>query len=63
MLFAALLIAVCLIFSIMGHFYTYVNPDRLDEMFSEDTIDDEKNLKRHPRDEVPLKKLGRNSKI
>nr|XP_023682684.1 solute carrier family 15 member 2-like isoform X1 [Paramormyrops kingsleyae]XP_023682685.1 solute carrier family 15 member 2-like isoform X1 [Paramormyrops kingsleyae]XP_023682686.1 solute carrier family 15 member 2-like isoform X1 [Paramormyrops kingsleyae]XP_023682688.1 solute carrier family 15 member 2-like isoform X1 [Paramormyrops kingsleyae] len=63
-LFAALLVAVCLIFSIMGHFYTYVNPDRLDEMFSEDTIDDnEKNSKRHPGEEVPLKNVARNTKI
>lgn len=41
LLFAALLVAVSIIFSIMAYFYTYVDPDQLDKTFREDT-DDEK---------------------
>ncbi|XP_059418248.1 solute carrier family 15 member 2-like [Carassius carassius] len=40
-LFAGLLVAVSIIFSIMAYFYTYVDPDQLDKTFREDT-DDEK---------------------
>ncbi|TRY84832.1 hypothetical protein DNTS_002276 [Danionella cerebrum] len=36
LLFAALLVAVSIIFSIMGYFYTYVDPD---QMFKEEAID------------------------
>uniref|UniRef100_A0A8C1SGK6 Solute carrier family 15 member 2 n=1 Tax=Cyprinus carpio TaxID=7962 RepID=A0A8C1SGK6_CYPCA len=41
LLFAGLLVAVSIIFSIMAYFYTYVDPDQLDKTFREDT-DDEK---------------------
>ncbi|XP_052420474.1 solute carrier family 15 member 2 [Carassius gibelio] len=41
LLFAGLLVAVSIIFSIMAYFYTYVDPDQLDKIFEEDT-DDEK---------------------
>jgi len=41
LLFAALLVAVSIIFSIMAYFYTYVDPDQLDKIFREDA-DDEK---------------------
>uniref|UniRef100_A0A8C1D0V4 Solute carrier family 15 member 2 n=1 Tax=Cyprinus carpio carpio TaxID=630221 RepID=A0A8C1D0V4_CYPCA len=41
LLFAGLLVAVSIIFSIMAYFYTYVDPDQLDKIFREDT-DDEK---------------------
>lgn len=41
LLFAGLLVAVSIIFSIMAYFYTYVDPDQLDKIFGEET-DDEK---------------------
>uniref|UniRef100_A0A673JXG7 Solute carrier family 15 member 2-like n=1 Tax=Sinocyclocheilus rhinocerous TaxID=307959 RepID=A0A673JXG7_9TELE len=44
LLFAGLLVAVSIIFSIMAYFYTYVDPDQLDKIFREDT-DDEKMVK------------------
>ncbi|XP_036449452.1 solute carrier family 15 member 2 [Colossoma macropomum] len=36
LLFAALLVAVSIIFSIMSYFYTYVDPDQLDKLFKEE---------------------------
>ncbi|XP_072542225.1 solute carrier family 15 member 2 isoform X2 [Salminus brasiliensis] len=39
-LFAALLVAVSIIFSIMAYFYTYVDPDHLDKMLKEDAKED-----------------------
>lgn len=36
LLFGGLLVAVCIIFSIMAYFYTYVDPDQLDKLFHED---------------------------
>lgn len=36
MLFAVLLVAVCGVFSVMAHFYTYVNAHRLDKMDAND---------------------------
>lgn len=48
-LFAGLLVAVSIIFSIMAHFYTYVDPDQLDKLFKDETnecnMDDLKNDK------------------
>ncbi|KAL0184619.1 hypothetical protein M9458_020315, partial [Cirrhinus mrigala] len=41
LLFAGLLVAVSIIFSIMAYFYTYVDPDQLDKMFG-DEKDNEK---------------------
>lgn len=39
-LFAALLVAVSIIFSIMAYFYTYVDADQLDKIYGEDTKDE-----------------------
>ncbi|XP_051998894.1 solute carrier family 15 member 2 [Xyrauchen texanus] len=39
LLFASLLLAVSIIFSIMAYFYTYVDPDQLDKIFKEDADD------------------------
>ncbi|XP_051564224.1 solute carrier family 15 member 2 [Myxocyprinus asiaticus] len=39
LLFACLLVAVSIIFSIMAYFYTYVDPDQLDKIFREDADD------------------------
>lgn len=34
-LFAALLVVVCFIFSIMAYFYTYIDPSRIEAQFTE----------------------------
>ncbi|KAB5584624.1 hypothetical protein PHYPO_G00109660 [Pangasianodon hypophthalmus] len=39
-LFASLLMCVCIIFSIMAYFYTYVDPAEIEEQFSEHEPDD-----------------------
>ena len=36
LLFASMLLGVCIIFSIMAHFYTYVDPDQMVKPYSED---------------------------
>ena len=35
-MFACLLVAVCIIFSIMAYFYTYVDPSQLDKLYQQD---------------------------
>ncbi|XP_037546881.1 solute carrier family 15 member 2-like [Nematolebias whitei] len=41
LLFAGLLLGVCIIFSIMAAFYTYANPEQLDKIYPEDSEKDE----------------------
>ncbi|XP_058258129.1 solute carrier family 15 member 1b [Hemibagrus wyckioides] len=41
-LFAGLLICVCIIFSIMAHYYTYIDPAEIEAQFSEYDPDDKK---------------------
>uniref|UniRef100_H2V5Q6 Solute carrier family 15 member 2 n=1 Tax=Takifugu rubripes TaxID=31033 RepID=H2V5Q6_TAKRU len=43
LLFACLLLGVCIIFSIMAHFYTYVDPDQMVKLYvgNSDKIDDD----------------------
>lgn len=41
-LFASLLIVVCVIFSIMAHFYTYINPAEIEAQFMKKSDDDDK---------------------
>ncbi|XP_010771863.1 solute carrier family 15 member 1 [Notothenia coriiceps] len=48
-LFASLLIAVCFIFSIMAHFYTYIDPTEIEAQFTkkvDEDDDDDKSLKK-----------------
>lgn len=47
LLFAGLLVAVSIIFSIMAYFYTYVDPDQLDKLFpdDDDNVDGSKSKK------------------
>ncbi|XP_030643431.1 solute carrier family 15 member 2 [Chanos chanos] len=53
LLFAALLVGVSIIFSIMAYFYTYVYPEELDKMFSQDNGDNnETGFKKDPSDIV-----------
>ncbi|GAA6074843.1 solute carrier family 15 member 1b isoform X1, partial [Tachysurus ichikawai] len=44
-LFAALLILVCIIFSIMAHYYTYIDPAEIEAQFSEFDPDDKEKKK------------------
>ncbi|CAB1347066.1 unnamed protein product [Coregonus sp. 'balchen'] len=53
LLFAGLLVAVCIIFSIMAYFYTYVDPDELDKLFPDKTVnEDEDGLKKDQTDHM-----------
>ncbi|XP_070831815.1 solute carrier family 15 member 1 [Chaetodon trifascialis] len=56
-LFASLLIVVCFIFSIMAHFYTYINPAEIEAQFkkTDDDDDDKSELK---ETEVEMVKKG-----
>lgn len=56
-LFASLLVAVCIIFSIMAYFYTYIDPAEIEAQFKMDTEDDENNKSKLQKLEV-----GRNKK-
>uniref|UniRef100_A0A668A043 Solute carrier family 15 member 1 n=1 Tax=Myripristis murdjan TaxID=586833 RepID=A0A668A043_9TELE len=44
-LFAALLVAVCVIFSIMAHFYTYIDPKEIEAQFQKKDDEDNKDFK------------------
>ncbi|XP_067117840.1 solute carrier family 15 member 2 [Osmerus mordax] len=55
LLFGGLLVAVCIIFSIMAYFYTYVDPNQLDKLFHED--------KGYNHDDGDLKKDKENENI
>lgn len=35
-LFAALLLAVCIIFAVMAYFYTYIDPNEIEAQFDEE---------------------------
>uniref|UniRef100_A0A8C7U585 Solute carrier family 15 member 2 n=1 Tax=Oncorhynchus mykiss TaxID=8022 RepID=A0A8C7U585_ONCMY len=53
LLFAGLLVAVCIIFSIMAYFYTYVDPGELDKLFPDKTVnEDEDDLKKDQTDDT-----------
>eukprot|EP00063_Salmo_salar_P046025 XP_014020860.1 PREDICTED: solute carrier family 15 member 2-like isoform X2 [Salmo salar] len=53
LLFAGLLVAVCIIFSIMAYFYTYVDPGELDKLFPDKTVnEDEDDLKKDQADDT-----------
>lgn len=43
-LFAALLVLVCIIFSIMAHYYTYINPAEIEAQFAEYDPDDKEKM-------------------
>ncbi|KAL3055939.1 hypothetical protein OYC64_018610 [Pagothenia borchgrevinki] len=67
LLFAGLLLGVCIIFSIMANFYTYVDPDQLDKTRMEDSgreedDDDEDHVKKKSND-VKLNKRGKSTRL
>lgn len=41
-LFAALLLVVCIIFAIMASFYTYIDPNEIEAQFSKEEKEDKK---------------------
>ncbi|KAK2839832.1 hypothetical protein Q5P01_013572 [Channa striata] len=55
-LFASLLIAVCVIFSIMAYFYTYIDPAEIEAQFKKDNEDDEDNKSKLRKLEVEMVK-------
>lgn len=65
LLFAGLLLGVCIIFSIMTCFYTYVNPEQLEKFYLKDSGnegDDDNNMKKKSND-VPLNKTGKDTRL
>lgn len=59
LLFAGLLVAVCIIFSIMAYFYTYVDPDHLDKMYKDDAGEEtEDDLQKSHTDGVSMRTIG-----
>uniref|UniRef100_A0A3P8U6D7 Solute carrier family 15 member 2 n=1 Tax=Amphiprion percula TaxID=161767 RepID=A0A3P8U6D7_AMPPE len=65
LLFASLLLGVCIIFSIMTCFYTYVNPEQLEKFYLENSGkegDNNENMKKKNND-VPLNKTGKGTRL
>ncbi|XP_037543084.1 solute carrier family 15 member 2 [Nematolebias whitei] len=62
LLFAGLLLGVCIIFSIMAAFYTYVNPEQLDKVFLEDSEKDEDDDNMKKKDLV-MKGTGKSTRL
>nr|BAM67012.1 peptide transporter 1 [Anguilla japonica] len=57
-LFAALLIAVCVIFAVMAYFYTYVDPTEIEAQFQKDDseTEKEKEKEKHEMDSISPEK-------
>nr|XP_046260443.1 solute carrier family 15 member 2 [Scatophagus argus]XP_046260444.1 solute carrier family 15 member 2 [Scatophagus argus] len=65
LLFACLLLGVCIIFSIMAHFYTYVDPEQLDKIYLEDSgkqEGDHDDMKKKTND-MPLYRTGKMTRL
>lgn len=64
LLFASLLLGVCVIFSIMAHFYTYVDPEEVEKIYLENSVreEDDGDLK-NKNNEMQMKKTGKSTKI
>ncbi|XP_056898475.1 solute carrier family 15 member 2 [Takifugu flavidus] len=61
LLFACLLLGVCIIFSIMAHFYTYVDPDQMVKLYvgnSDKIDDDDANETGRKRNDMALKETS-----
>nr|XP_057937876.1 solute carrier family 15 member 2 isoform X1 [Doryrhamphus excisus] len=61
LLFAGLLMGVCIIFSIMAYFYTYVQPQQMDKLYLED--EDEDALQKKKRDNIQMKKADKSTRL
>uniref|UniRef100_A0A8B9RPD9 Solute carrier family 15 member 2 n=1 Tax=Astyanax mexicanus TaxID=7994 RepID=A0A8B9RPD9_ASTMX len=64
-LFAALLVGVSIIFSIMAYFYTYVDPDQLDKEFRDENKDNMDDLKKDKKEQesMGMKDVPKQTKI
>uniref|UniRef100_M3ZFB3 Solute carrier family 15 member 2 n=1 Tax=Xiphophorus maculatus TaxID=8083 RepID=M3ZFB3_XIPMA len=72
LLFGGLLLGVCIIFSFMAYFYTYVDPEQLSKMYAgdsgkkeceEEEDDCDNTKKKEKRDVIPLTEKGRSTKL
>lgn len=64
LLFACLLLGVCIIFSVMAHFYTYVDPEEMEKLYLENSVreeDDSDSKKKN--NEIELNKTGKSTKM
>ncbi|XP_076603528.1 solute carrier family 15 member 2 [Chaetodon auriga] len=65
LLFACLLLGVCIIFSIMAYFYTYVDPEELEKIYAKDSVEEEEDhedLKKKAND-IYMKKTGGSTRL
>ncbi|XP_047457954.1 solute carrier family 15 member 2 [Mugil cephalus] len=62
LLFAGLLLGVCIIFSIMAYFYTYVDAEQLDKLHLEDD-DEDGNEKKRKNSDIKLDRTGRSTRL
>uniref|UniRef100_A0A3Q0R2D2 Solute carrier family 15 member 2 n=1 Tax=Amphilophus citrinellus TaxID=61819 RepID=A0A3Q0R2D2_AMPCI len=64
LLFASLLLGVFIIFSIMAHFYTYVDPEEVEKIYLENSVreEDDSDLKKK-NNEMELKKTGKSTRM
>lgn len=67
LLFGGLLLGVCIIFSFMAYFYTYVDPEQLSKMYAGDSgkeeEEDDTKKKKEKHDGIPLNEKGRSTKL
>ncbi|KAM8749423.1 solute carrier family 15 member 2 [Acanthopagrus schlegelii] len=67
LLFACLLLGVCIIFSIMAYFYKYVDPDQLDKVYmvdsSKEEDDDHDDKKQNKSNDIHLVKAGQGTRL
>lgn len=65
LLFGCLLLGVCIIFSIMAYFYTYVDPEQLSKMYAEESgkgEEDDDDMKKKKVD-IPLSANRKSTKL
>uniref|UniRef100_A0A3Q4H1C7 Solute carrier family 15 member 1a n=1 Tax=Neolamprologus brichardi TaxID=32507 RepID=A0A3Q4H1C7_NEOBR len=53
-LFASLLVLVCIIFSTMAYFYTYIDPSEIEDQFSKKVDDDEDDKDKREKTEIKM---------
>uniref|UniRef100_A0AAR2IZI2 Solute carrier family 15 member 2 n=1 Tax=Pygocentrus nattereri TaxID=42514 RepID=A0AAR2IZI2_PYGNA len=63
LLFAALLVAVSIIFSIMSYFYTYADPDQLNKLFNEEANEGNMDDLKKEKDRMHMKDLPKGTKM
>uniref|UniRef100_A0A672YNW6 Solute carrier family 15 member 2 n=1 Tax=Sphaeramia orbicularis TaxID=375764 RepID=A0A672YNW6_9TELE len=66
LLFAGLLVGVCIIFSIMACFYTYVDPEQLDKVYLEDLgkdEDEDDGMKKQKSTDIALSKPSKTTRL